>query len=301
MDVVVTIRAFENYLSSCGYAAGTVASYRENLAPFMDYLKQNRIEDLRKVTAAVIDAYRHRVMTTRLAAESKALRLRPVKRLFEHLAATHKLLINPAEGIIETCRKHRKIGPVLNLQEIETLMARPDSTRRVHLRNRAIMELMYTSGMRINELVHLNVQDADLFDRTVFIGKGKGRKQRVVPMGGKAQALLGEYLNKVRPRWLRDGQTRLFLNHHGQPLTGDSVRAFLRCYRLAAGIQKPVSPQTLRRTCATHMLAAGADIRYVQALLGHRRLTTTQFYTRVLPVEIKATHDKTHPGVDHED
>ncbi|HEX9595412.1 MAG TPA: site-specific integrase [Anaerolineales bacterium] len=128
MDVIVTIRAFENYLSSCGYAACTVASYRVNLAPFMDYLRQNRIDDLRKVTVQIIEDYWRQVMATELATESKALRLRPVKRLFEHLTATHKLLINPAEGIVETCRKHRKIGPVLSLQEIETLMAQPDAT-----------------------------------------------------------------------------------------------------------------------------------------------------------------------------
>jgi integrase/recombinase XerD len=301
MNVVVTMRAFENYLASCGYAPRTVASYRENLAPFTDYLKQNRIIDLRKVTASVIETYRHEVMTTKLATESKALRLRPVKRLFEHLTATHRLLINPAEGIVETCRKHRRIGPVLSLQEIETLMAQPDLARRVHFRNRAIMELMYATGIRINELVHLNVSDADLGDRTVFIAKGKGRKQRVVPMGKNAVRWLAQYLDKVRPAWLRGDPSRLFLNHHGRELTDDSVRTFLRRYRLAAGIEKPVSPQTLRRTCATHLLAAGADIRYVQALLGHRRLATTQFYTRVLPVEIKTTHGKTHPGVGHAD
>jgi len=300
MDVVVTILAFENYLSSCGYAAGTVASYRVNLAPFMDYLKQNRIDDLRKVTVQIIEDYWRQVMATELATESKALRLRPVKRLFEHLAATHKLLINPAEGIVETCRKHRKIGPVLSPQEIETLMAQPDATRRVHLRNRAIMELMYASGIRINELVNLQVDDADLGEQTVFIGKGKGRKQRVVPMGKKAAEWLGRYLDKIRPAWLRGEQSRLFLNHHGRAMTGNNVRSFLRRYRLAAGIEKPVSPQTLRRTCATHLLAAGADIRYVQELLGHSRLVTTQFYTRVLPVQIKATHGKTHPEVGHE-
>jgi integrase/recombinase XerD len=301
MDAVVTIRAFEDYLSSCGYAPRTVASYRENLTPFMDYLKQNRIIDLRKVTASVIEAYRRRVMTTHLAAESKALRLRPVKRLFEHLVATHRLLINPAEGVVETCRKHRRIGPVLNPQEIQALMAQPDLTRRVHLRNRAIMELMYATGMRIGELVHLNVNDADLGDRTVFIAKGKGRKQRVAPMGKNAARWLARYLDEVRPAWLSGEPSRLFLNHHGRGLTGDSVRTFLRRYRLAAGIEKPVSPHTLRRTCATHLLAAGADIRFVQALLGHCRLATTQFYTRVLPVEIKATHDKTHPGIGHAD
>jgi integrase/recombinase XerD len=300
MDVAVVIAEFKNYLSSCGYALRTVASYRENLAPFAAYLQSRGIDDLRKVTAAVIEDYQHQVMATDLAAESKALRLRPVKRLFEYLVAGHKLLINPAETIIETCRKHRRIGPVLSVKEVKKLMAQPNLSLRPHLRNRAVMEVMYATGLRINELVHLQVYDVDLTDKVIFIRKGKGRKQRVVPLSKTAAGFLKEYLEKIRPWWVRKNprQRRLFLNHHGQPLIGDSIRTFLRRYRLSAGIKKPVSPHTLRRSCATHMLAAGADIRYVQKLLGHSRLTTTQLYTRVMPAEVKQTHNHTHPGVD---
>ena len=303
MDVAVVITEFKNYLSSCGYAARTVDSYRENLAPFVAYLQSCGIDDLKKVTTAVIETYQHQVMATTLAAESKALRLRPVKRLFEHLVATHKLLINPAEGIIETSRKHRKIGPVLSLEEIKKLMAQPNLSLRPHLRNRAIMELMYATGVRINELVHLDVHDVDLADKAIFIRKGKGRKQRVVPLSKTATGLLREYLEKIRPWWVRKDpkQRRLLINHHGRAMTGNNIRSMLRCYRLEAGIKKPVSPQTLRRTCATHMLSAGADIRYVQKLLGHSRLTTTQLYTKVRPVEVKQTHDNTHPKVEDDE
>jgi site-specific recombinase XerD len=299
MDVVVTIQAFKKYLASCGYAPRTVDSYRDNLAPFVAHLQRLGINDLRQVTVQIIEDYRHQVMATKLAAESKALRLRPVKRLFEHLVATHKLLINPAETIIETSRKKRKIGPVLSLDELKKLMTQPNLSSRPHLRNRAIMELMYTTGIRINELVSLDVDDVDLADKTVFIRKGKGRKQRVVPMGSRAAGFMREYLEKARSWWARNNprQPRLLLNHHGRAMTGNNVRSMLGRYRLAAGIKTPVSPQTLRRSCATHMLAAGADIRYVQQLLGHVRLTITQLYTKVRPAEVKATHGKTHPKV----
>lgn len=303
MDVVVTILEFKKYLASCGYASRTVDSYRDNLAPFAAYLQSLGISDLRQVTTTIIEDYRHQVMGTKLAAESKALRLRPVKRLFEHLVATHKLLINPAEGIIETNRKKRRIGPVLSLGEVKRLMAEPNLSLRPHLRNRAIMELMYATGIRINELVCLDVHDVELADKAVFIRKGKGRKQRVVPMGARATGFIKEYLENVRPWWARNNprQPRLWLNHHGRAMTGNNVRSMLRRYRLAAGIKTPVSPQTLRRSCATHMLAAGADIRYVQQLLGHVRLTTTQFYTKVRPAEVKETHHKTHPKVDDDE
>ena len=132
----------------------------------------------------------------------------------------------------------------------------------------------------------------------LYIRKAKGRTQRVVPLGKTAATFLKQYLTCIRPGWLRRAprQRRLFLNHSGRPLNRGSVQAFIRKYRLCAGIQKPVSPHTIRRTCATHMLQQGADIRYIQKLLGHRYLRTTQAYTRVMPVDIKKTHEKTHPN-----
>lgn len=299
MDVVVTVLEFGNYLKSCGYAKRTVASYRENLALFKAYLDERKVTDLRKVNHQLIVDYQLQVASRPLATETRALRIRAVKRLFEHLADTHKLLINPTEGIVETSRKNRKIGPVLTVNEVKRLLEQPNLSLRPHIRNRAIIEVMYATGIRINELVSLEVYHADLADQVLYIRKGKGRRQRVVPLGKAAVTYLKQYLEHIRPWWARKNpkERALFLTHSGLPINGDNVRTFLRRYRMAAGIKKAVSPHTLRRSCATHMLQKGADIRYIQKLLGHKHLSTTQLYTKVMPVDLKKTHNKTHPGI----
>jgi integrase/recombinase XerD len=181
---------------------------------------------------------------------------------------------------------------------MKKLLDQPNLSLRPHIRNKAIMEVMYCTAIRIDELVSLDVYHADLKDKVLYIRKGKGKKQRVVPLGKTAVKHTREYLEHIRPWWARKNpkEKKLFLNHHGLPLSDDSVRAFLRRYRIAAGIKKPVSPHTLRRSCATHMLQQGADIRYIQKLLGHKYLSTTQAYTKVIPVDLKQTHNRTHPG-----
>ena len=131
----------------------------------------------------------------------------------------------------------------------------------------------------------------------LYIRKGKGKKQRVVPLGKNARKYLKEYLEKIRPWYAKKNpkERKLFLNQSGLAMTASNLRVNLRKYRDCAGIKKPVSPHTFRRSCATHLLQNGADIRYIQKLLGHRHLKTTQAYTKVMPVEVKQTHNKTHP------
>lgn len=303
MNIVVTITEFKNQLKAMGYADTTIGSYQDNLNYFVQYLQEKKIRNLREINHQVILDYQQEVQGKPLAMESKALRLRPVKRLFEDLVNRHKLLINPTDGIIETSRKNRKIGPVLTIGEMQKLMAQPNMSLRPHIRNRAIMEVMYATGIRIDELVNLEVYHADLKEKVLYIRKGKGRKQRVVPLGKNAVAYLKEYLEEIRHWWARRNKKEktLFINHHGKPLNSDSVRGFLRKYRIAANIKKSVSPHTFRRTCATHLLQQGADLPYIKELLGHSRISTTQLYTKVAPVDIKKTHDKSHPGVDNED
>ena len=300
MDVVVVIDTFGKHLASCGYADSTCESYAKNLEPFKRYLIARNITDLRKVTHQVILAYQQKVMAQPVAAETKALKIRPVKRLFEHLTETNRLLVNPAEGIVEVSRKGRKIGSVLTVVEMKKLLAQPDLSERVHLRNRTVLEVIYSTGIRLSELLGLEIGDENLTDRVLFIRKGKGGKQRLVPLGREAVGFLTEYLEKVRPHFGRKNprETKLFLNRDGLPLAKHSVRQFLRDYRLQAGIVKAVSPHTLRRSCATHLMLEGADVRHIQALLGHERLDTTQIYIRILTKEIKQTHDQTHPGKD---
>ena len=299
MDIIVIITEFKHKLKAIGYADTTIKSYVSNLNWFIKYLKEKSITDVRKVNHQVILDYQEMVMKKPYAQESKALRLRPVKRLFEHLVNTHKLLINPTDTIIETNRKNRKIGPVLTTEKINLLMQQANLSLKPHIRNRAIMEMLYSTGIRINELVNLEVYHVELKEKVLYIRKGKGRKQRVVPLGKNAIRYLTEYLEHIRSWWTRTNKKEriLFLNHSGKPLTGDSVRGFLREYRISAGIKKTVSPHTLRRTCASHLLQQGADIVYIKELLGHASLTTTQFYTKVTPVDIKKSHDKTHPGI----
>jgi integrase/recombinase XerD len=300
MDVAVTIAEYKQQLKSQGYAAATIEGYGKNLDLFKRYLQDRAVADMRTVTYALIREYQQTVMAQHIAMESKALKLRPVKRLFEYLVKSHKLLINPTEGIVETCRRNRKIGPVLTIDEVKKLMAQPNLSLKTGIRDRTIMEVLYATAIRLNELLTLEVYHVDLADKVLYIRKGKGRRQRVVPLGKAASARLREYLEKIRGYYAkkRPRQRRLFLLNTGDALTAGCLRANLRKYRLQTGILKPVSPHMFRRTCATHLMQAGADIRYIQKLLGHRHLRTTQTYTRVMPVEIKQIHEKTHPGAD---
>jgi len=299
MDVGVTITDYKQQLKSMGYAAATIDSYRKNLDLFRRYLQYLNIADLRKVTYHRICDYQQKIMAEPVAMETKALKLRAVKRLFEYLCQTHRLLINPTEGIVETNRQNRKIGTVLTVAEVRRFFKQPNLSLRTGIRDRAMMEVLYSCGIRLDELLNLEVYHVDFKDKVLYIRKGKGKKQRVVPLGKNARKFLKEYLEKIRPWYGRKNpkERKLFLNQSGLPMTPANIYVNFCKYRDCAGIKKSASPHTFRRSCATHLLQNGADIRYIQKLLGHRHLKTTQAYTKVMPVEIKQTHNKTHPNI----
>lgn len=298
MDTITTITEFKHLLQARGYAPATIEAYWRDIKQFRDYLLKRSIVDMRKATREVVLDYQERVNKQPVATETKALKIRAVKRLFERLVETNRLLINPTEGLVETSRVNRPVGTVLSIAEIQALLSQPNLSFSMQIRDRAIMEVLYASGIRHDELLRLEVYDADLKEGTLFIRRGKGKKQRVVPIGKHATCRLKEYLEKIRPRSARlNPRVRtLFLDRSGRPISAMAVRAFLRIYRQRAGINKPVSVHTFRRTCATHLLQQGADIRYVQKLLGHKHLKTTQQYTKVAAVDIKKTHRNTHPN-----
>ena len=299
MDILTTIAEFKHQLKTRGYAEATIEGYRKNLDRFATYLTGRDIDDIKQVTRQTVADYRLHVMNEDNAMETKALKIRAVKRLFEYLEETHRLLVNPTEGIVETCRKNRKIGPVLTMNEVKRLLEQPNPSFKTHIRDRAMMEVLYSTAIRLDELLHLEVYHADFKDKVLYVRKGKGNKQRVVPLGKHAIRYLREYLEKVRPFYAKKNpkERRIFLLNTGLAMTPESVRGILFKYRQQAGIKKSASPHTLRRSCATHLLQNGADIRYIQKLLGHRHLSTTQAYTKIMPVDVKKTHEKTHPGV----
>lgn len=299
MDVLTTITEFKYQLKALGYAASTLEGYRKRLDEFAEYLAGQDIIDLKMVTRETIRDYKTHIMAQNNAMETKAIKIRAVKRLFEHLEQTHQLLVNPCEGIVETCRKNRKPGPTLTQVQAKRLLQQPGLSSKASIRDKAIMEVLYSTAIRLNELICLEVYHADLKDKVLYIRKGKGGKQRVVPLGKNACQYLREYLDKVRPWYARKNpkERKIFLLNTGQPMTPASIRSLLFKYRKKARINKSASPHTMRRSCATHLLQNGADIRYIQKLLGHKHLKTTQCYTKVMPMEVKQTHNKTHPDL----
>jgi len=299
VDILTIITEYKHQLKTRGYAKATICGYSNNIDCFAHYLAERQLTDIKKINHRLILDYQEHIMSGNNAMETNALKIRAVKRLFEYLDETHRLLVNPTEGIVETRRKNRKIGPVLTISEVKKLLSQPNLSLKIHIRDRAIMEILYSTGIRLGELLGLEIYHVELKDKVLYIRKGKGNKQRVVPLGNDAATYVREYLTKVRPFYTKKNpkERKIFLLHTGLAMTPESVRSILAKYRKQAGIKKNISPHTLRRTCATHLLQNGADIRYIQKLLGHSCLKTTQAYTKVMPVDVKKIHEQTHPNV----
>ena len=298
MDAVVIIAQFKETLAARGYSKATVTLYSACLSYFSGWLKDKGIMDLKQINTQVISDYQVAVRQKALAEETCAVYLRSVKRLFEHLTASNRLLINPAQEIVATRRRNCKLAPVLSQDQVKRLLDQPNVSTTTGLRDRAVLEVLYATAIRRGELLNLCIYDADLADKVLYIRKAKNRVQRVVPLTKTAASYLQEYLTCIRPRWAKKlpKQRKLFLINTGCALNGNALQAMIRKHRIDAKIKCTVSAHTLRRSCATHMLRQGADIRYVQALLGHANLKTTQIYTRVASKEIKQTHNQVHPG-----
>lgn len=280
-----------------GFSLATIDNYTDQLRQFGRWLTAQRLSDLRQVSKALVSKYETDVRALPVARETQALRLRAIKRLFEHLVQEGTLLINPTEGVREVSRKHKLPRPVLSVNEVSRLIAAADVGQVYGLRDRALMETLYSSAMRIGELERLRVGDMNLELKTLRI-HGKGSRSRVVPLGETALHWVLRYLAEARPHLVerRPYERALFVVRGGRPVSQAYVRELLVQYQALAGIKKRVHPHGLRHACATHLMQGGADIRAIQELLGHARLETTAIYTRVTPMEIKATHRRYHPG-----
>jgi integrase/recombinase XerD len=228
---------------------------------------------------------------------TQAITLRAVKRLFVCLVENNHLLIDPAAGLRDPSTGQRLPRPILTQIEVKRLLLQPNTSVTQGIRDRAFLELLYSTGLRIGEAVALTVHDIDLEAGLLKVQSGKGGKSRVVPIGKEATKWLREYLTKIRPRpnRLAPHERSLFLTYQGTAFTRHTIEVMIRQYARAGKINKQVTCHTIRHTCATHLLEAGADLVAIKELLGHRDLSTTQIYTRVRPVDVKAMHQRTHP------
>jgi integrase/recombinase XerD len=293
---------FVEAMRAWNWSRRSVVSYEQNVRYFCDWLeRETEIEDLARVTPETVLSYQTALLAMekardggRLSVGTQRHRLGALKSFFGWLWREGKLLMNPASHVV--LPKRRRMLPQANLtpkEAIRLLEAVGQSTP-LAMRDRAIVELLYATGIRNAELRALAVSDVS--EGTLAIRAGKGGKDRVVPMGKVAAAALSDYLQEARPALaLKDGVTNIFLTKHGLPLDAHAVINAVKRAARAAGIRKPIHPHSLRHACATHMLRGGADIRHIQKLLGHASLQTTQIYTLVEIGDLKAVHRLYHP------
>ena len=297
------LKEFVRCMDVKGYSPGTKVAYATHLAKFFEYLEGKGIRDVRRVGKDLLRAYLLFLGELKTK-EGKPLgwgtvcvRVRSVKRFFEWLEATQQILLNPADSIQEPKRKSRLPKFVLSEEQVEKMMATCDLGKASGLRSRAILEVFYSTGIRLGELLALRVEDINLDEGLLRVNEGKGAKDRVVPLGKQAGMFLKSYLMEIRPKMVRKGADdgRLWMSLYGTPLSVPSVQMVVKKAARSAGIENLVSPHTLRHTFATHMVRNGADILLVSQLLGHSDLKVTQIYVRVAGIEVKKAHEETHP------
>jgi len=275
-----------------GLSGNTIVAYSNDLMRLTTFLEDGHLSPYDVSQQHLVDYIAF--LRTGLSARSVARNISSIKQFFRFLVLEGHLLVSPAR-LLETPRLAQKLPEFLSKDEVNRLLSQPDVSRPTGIRDRAMLELLYASGLRVSELVGLGVFDVNLesgFVRTF----GKGSKERLVPIGEKARDAVKAYLSGSRPRLLKGGNaSNLFLNFRGSALTRQGFWKIIKKYARSAGIKRAITPHSLRHSFASHLLEAGADLRAVQVMLGHADIATTQIYTHVSRERLKALHETCHP------
>lgn len=314
MDLLLA--RFVDVMTVWSWSKRTIPSYEHHVRVFLDWLeRESDLTSLAEVTGETLSSYQTWLFTAeklrsrapklrrrgeptgeRISTATQGSRLSALKSFFRFLAHEGKLLIDPAAGLV--LPKRRKLLPraLLTSKEAIRLCESIETKTPMGLRNRSVVEVLYSTGVRSSELRGLLLSDFDAQAGTLFVRCGKGGKDRVVPLGPLAATVLSDYLVQGRPRLpVKPGISHIFVSEHGFPLWPASIVRIVDQAARRAGIKKPVRPHRLRHACATHMLQGGADVRHIQRLLGHASLATTEIYTKVEIGDLKAVHKRFHP------
>jgi integrase/recombinase XerD len=284
-------------------APATVSAYGGDLGDFAKFAAARKVADARAVRSIDVLDYLARITEQGLSARSQARRLIALRQLFRFLRAERLCDADPTEEV-DLPRFGRKLPVFLTVDEVDQLLAAPDRRTPRGARDGAMLETLYATGLRVSELVRLRLADVN-FDAGYLLAFGKGRKQRLVPIGEVAIAGVREYLETARSTFLSGGgkgnaktkaaSNALFLTRHGRAMSRQSFWKLLGRYAVAAGIRKKISPHKLRHSFATHLVERGADLRAVQAMLGHADIGTTEIYTHLSRKHLRSVYDRFHP------
>jgi integrase/recombinase XerD len=275
-----------------GLSRHTVEGYASDLNKLGKWLADERIV-LDGVDESVVAGFLVTLSQQGLSARTQARALSSVRGFFRFLVDERRQDRDPTE-LLEGPKLLAKLPDILNRDEVFRLLRAPDGDKPNRVRDRAMLHTMYASGLRVSELVDLELGDVNLDDGFIAV-LGKGNKRRIVPLGAPSRAAMSQYLTDVRPGWARPAERGCFVTARGKRMTRQSFWAIVKKYARAAGVTKPISPHKLRHSFATHLLAGGADLRSVQTMLGHADISTTQIYTHVSGDHLRRMHERYHP------
>ena len=275
-----------------GLSRHTVDAYAADLVKLADWLEAERVV-LDEVDEALVAGFLVSLSQRGLSARTQARALSSTRGFFRFLVQEQRHPHDPTE-LLEGPRMLAKLPDILNRDEVLRLLQAPAGEKPNRVRDRAMLHTMYAAGLRVSELVNLDLGDVNLEEGFVAV-LGKGSKRRIVPVGAHARVAMGEYLSTVRGKWARPSSRECFVTARGKAMTRQGFWAIVKKYARAAGITKPMSPHKLRHSFATHLLSGGADLRSVQTMLGHADISTTQIYTHVTGDHLRKVHERYHP------
>ena len=279
------------YWLTTGASKNTLSAYRSDLKIFSKWLNNNSLIDVDKKQIQDYFSYRK---DSNISASTQSRMLTCLHSFYQFLSEKKNLKIDPTEQL-DYPKLEKKLPIFLNVQEVERLLEAPNSKSLFGQRDRAMLELLYSCGLRVSELINLSYHNINLKDEFIRI-YGKGNKERLLPMGEIAIDYLTKYELNSRPALLKNGQSdSYFLSNRGRAMSRQNFFYIIKDYALKAGIDKPLSPHSLRHAFATHLVQKGADLRSVQLMLGHSDISSTQLYTHIQNAQLKAQHQKHHP------
>jgi integrase/recombinase XerD len=295
MEIAASISSFLTHVKvEKGLSPNTVSAYRRDLAKFSEFAKKRKLT-LEAVTRDDLVDFLAGLYRQKLESKSVARHLVSLRNFFRFAQVQELIPADPSLNL-ESPKIRRSLPGYLRLEEVERLLAQPDSKTPFGLRDRAMLEVLYSAGLRVSELVGLRVSDLDTKAGCVRC-IGKGDKERIVPIGKKALAIVDGYLREARPELLGKavGSPTLFVNRRGGAISRVGVWKILSAYGRRAGLRVALTPHMLRHSFATHLLERGADLRSVQLMLGHADISTTQIYTHVVEERLKQIYKAHHP------
>lgn len=285
---------FINYLIvEKGLSKNTIDAYSRDILDLVNHLTGTGIQEPGAVSPLDVVKYLGKLRENGISPRSSARKLTAIRMFYKFLNAEGYVKTNPTL-LVELPSGITRLPKAISLDDVDTLLSSPDTGKPLGLRDKAMLELLYATGLRVSELVSLKVGDVNL-DVGYLMAFGKGSKERVVPMGESAQEWVKRYIDNGRPKLYKGQFEYLFINRSGKALTRQGFWKIIKGYAKKAAIGASITPHTLRHSFATHLLERGADLRSVQMMLGHADISTTQIYTHVTAERLKEIHKKHHP------